>query len=113
MLLDGPRPSAYRGKAAIFRITESTMAYRGFLRPGRSGLVKKCVGHRRGLIVDLPRWRAFVATALPAAPKYDEGGCRRAGENAIYASTQLRKCSRGGRGSYSVKASFGNTPRAW
>jgi len=40
---------------------------------------KKCVGHRRGLIVDLPRWRAFVATALPAAPKYDEGGCRRAG----------------------------------
>ncbi len=32
-------PSAYRGKAATFRIMESTMAYRGFLRPGRSALV--------------------------------------------------------------------------
>jgi hypothetical protein len=31
--------SAYRGKAAIFRIMESTMAYRGFLRAGRSALV--------------------------------------------------------------------------
>ena len=30
---------AYRAKAAIFRIMESTMAYRGFLRPGRSALV--------------------------------------------------------------------------
>src|SRR6267154_866441 len=74
MLLDGPRSSAYRGKAAIFRITESTMAYRGFLRPGRSGLVKKCVGHRRGLIVDLPRWRAFVATAEPARRSTTKAG---------------------------------------
>ena len=31
--------SAYRGKAAIFRIMESTMTDRGFLRPGRSALV--------------------------------------------------------------------------
>ncbi len=31
--------SAYRGNAAIFRIMESTMAYRGFLGFGRSALV--------------------------------------------------------------------------
>ena len=31
--------SAYRGKAAIFCIMESTMTYRGFLRSGRSALV--------------------------------------------------------------------------
>jgi len=48
-----------------------------------------CIGENASatvveLIVDLPRWHAFVATAL----------CRRVGENAMNASTQ--------RGGYSV-----------
>ena len=47
--------SAYRGKAAIFRIMESTMAYRGFLRPGRSALVNAPATVVE-LIVGLPRW---------------------------------------------------------
>jgi hypothetical protein len=47
--------SAYRGKAAIFRTMESTMAYRGFLPPGRSALLKSASATVVGLIVDLPR----------------------------------------------------------
>ena len=47
-------PSAYRGKAAIFHIIESTMTYRGFFRPGRSALVKNAPATVVGLIVDLP-----------------------------------------------------------
>ena len=46
--------SAYRGKAAIFRIMESTMAYRGFLRPGRCALVKNAYATLVGPIMDLP-----------------------------------------------------------
>ena len=63
------------------------MAYRGFLRPGRSALVETPLPRGVDLIVDLPRSSSasaanialgVVATAL----------CRRAGANAINASTQ-------------------------
>ena len=45
----------YRGKAAIFRIVESMMDYHGFLRPGRSVLVKNAPATVLELIVDFPR----------------------------------------------------------
>lgn len=46
--------SAYRGKAAIFRIMESTMGYRGFCLLSFSVLVESSPATVMGLMVDFP-----------------------------------------------------------
>ena len=48
--------SAYRGKAAIFRIMESTMAYRGFRVLRFCALAENAPAPLVGRIVDFPRY---------------------------------------------------------
>jgi hypothetical protein len=52
--------SAYRGKAAIFRIMESTMAYRGFRVLRFCALAENAPAPLVGRIVDFPRYVSWM-----------------------------------------------------